>query len=148
MASLGVFALVWLLSIFTTFSNLLATSNDTENDRQALLCFKSQISSSAQVFVSWINASLEFCNWHGVTCSALSPRRVIELNLPSEGITGPISPCLANLSSLEKIQLSNNSFHGGIPSEFCLLRQLSYLNLSMNSLEGNIPADLSSCSQL
>ncbi|CAL5039156.1 unnamed protein product [Urochloa decumbens] len=148
MAFLSVLALIWLLSISTTFCNLLATSNETENDRQALLCFKSQISSPVHVFVSWSNASLEFCNWHGVTCSALYPRRVIEINLPSEGITGLIPPCITNLTSLAKLQLSNNSFHGGIPSEFCLLRQLSYLNLSINSLEGNIPADLSSCSQL
>ncbi|KAL6602912.1 hypothetical protein ACP70R_043273 [Stipagrostis hirtigluma subsp. patula] len=139
MASLRVFPLsLWLLCILTTFCILqLATSNETENDRQALLCFRSQLSGAANVFASWSNASLEFCNWHGVTCGARSPRRVIELNLASYGITGSISPCIANLTSLRKLQLSNNNFHGGIPSDLGLMSQLISLNLSMNHLEGD-----------
>ncbi|KAL6602915.1 hypothetical protein ACP70R_043276 [Stipagrostis hirtigluma subsp. patula] len=151
MTSKGVYplGLVWLLSIFINFCSLpLAISNEIEGDRQVLLCFKSQLSGPAEVFASWSNASLEFCNWHGVTCSRQSPRRVTELNLASEGITGSIPACIANLTSLTKLQLSNNSLHGGIPAELGLLSQLSNLNLSMNSLEGNIPAELSSCSQL
>ncbi|OEL16345.1 putative LRR receptor-like serine/threonine-protein kinase [Dichanthelium oligosanthes] len=122
--------------------------DESENDRQALLRFKSQLSGSAKVFTPWSNASSGFCSWHGVTCSARSPRRVIALDLTSEGITGIISPCIANLSSLTRLQLSNNSFHGSIPSELGLLSQLSNLNLSMNSLEGNIPSELSSCLSL
>uniref|UniRef100_A0A0D9WRK6 Receptor kinase-like protein Xa21 n=2 Tax=Leersia perrieri TaxID=77586 RepID=A0A0D9WRK6_9ORYZ len=70
------------------------------------------------------------------------------MELAAEGITGTISPCIANLTSLTTLQLSNNSFHGSIPSELGLLSELKNLNLSMNSLEGNIPPELSSCSQL
>ncbi|CAL5053514.1 unnamed protein product [Urochloa decumbens] len=140
---------VWLLSFFTNFCSLaLAIYDETESDRQALICFKSQVSGPAEVFTSWSNASLQFCSWHGVICSTEAPHRVIELNLASEGITGFIPPCIANLTFLTKLQLSNNSFHGGIPSELGLLSQLKDLNLSMNSLAGKIPAELSSCSQL
>ncbi|BAF19871.2 Os06g0587500 [Oryza sativa Japonica Group] len=126
----------------------IAMSDQTETDRHALLCFKSQLSGPTVVLASWSNASLEHCNWHGVTCSMRVPRRVIAIDLPSEGIIGPISPCIANITSLTRLQLSNNSFHGGIPSELGLLNQLRNLNLSRNSLEGNIPSELSSCSQL
>uniref|UniRef100_A0A0A9E087 Leucine-rich repeat-containing N-terminal plant-type domain-containing protein n=1 Tax=Arundo donax TaxID=35708 RepID=A0A0A9E087_ARUDO len=81
MAFLGVFTLglVWLLCISTTLRSLpLAICSATEYDRQALLCFKSQTSGPTEVFTSWSNASLEFCNWNGVPCSARSPRRVIK----------------------------------------------------------------------
>ncbi|KAG8094610.1 hypothetical protein GUJ93_ZPchr0012g20910 [Zizania palustris] len=146
MASWSVFSAIIICLCLLSFLCLpLAIGDETETDRQALLCFKSQIIGALD---SWSNTSLELCNWHGVTCSKQLPRRVIAIDLMSEGITGPMSPCIANASSLMRLQLSNNSFHGGIPPELGLLSQLSTLNLSMNSLQGNIPSELSSCSQL
>uniref|UniRef100_A0A0E0LD15 Receptor kinase-like protein Xa21 n=1 Tax=Oryza punctata TaxID=4537 RepID=A0A0E0LD15_ORYPU len=158
MVSLGVLSsgLVWLCLSAILTSLPLAISDEHENDRHALLCFKSQFSGPSAVLPSWSNASLEFCNWHGVTCSTQSPRRVIAIDLVSEGISGSISPCIANLSSLTRLQLSDNSFHGSIPSELGRLSQLDNLNLSTNSLEGlssnsiqsDIPASLSRCKNL
>uniref|UniRef100_A0A0E0E387 Receptor kinase-like protein Xa21 n=1 Tax=Oryza meridionalis TaxID=40149 RepID=A0A0E0E387_9ORYZ len=132
---------------FLLFLPLVLTGG-TEDDRQALLCFMSQLSAPSRALASWSNTSMEFCSWQGITCSSQSPRCVIALDLSSEGITGSIPPCIANLTFLTMLQLSNNSFHGSIPPELGLLNQLSYLNLSTNSLEGNIPSELSSCSQL
>ncbi|KAF7096849.1 hypothetical protein CFC21_098740 [Triticum aestivum] len=151
MASSGVLlpGFVWFLYLFCFLCSLpLSTCNETENDRQALLCFKSRISGPAGVLASWRNTSLDVCDWHGITCSTVSPCRVIELDLKSEGISGPISPCVANLTSLARLQLSNNSFNGGIPSELGLLSRLRDLNLSMNTLEGNIPPSLGSSHSL
>uniref|UniRef100_A0A0E0E3A2 Receptor kinase-like protein Xa21 n=1 Tax=Oryza meridionalis TaxID=40149 RepID=A0A0E0E3A2_9ORYZ len=150
MASLSVFSThVVCLYLFAFFCcPPLAITDETETDRQALLCFKSQISGPTEVLASWSNTSLDSCNWHGVTCSTQPPRRVIAIDLASKGITGPISPCIANITPLTRLELSNNSFHGSIPSELGLLSQLRNLSLSMNSLEGNIPSELSSCSQL
>ncbi|KAK1614793.1 hypothetical protein QYE76_020310 [Lolium multiflorum] len=113
----------------------LATCDETEDDRQALLCFKSQLTAPAGILASWSNTSLDVCSWHGITCSTLSPRRVIALDLDSEGISGSIPVCIANLTSLTRLQLSNNSFHGEIPSELGVLSRLSKFNLSMNALE-------------
>ena len=118
----------------------LATSDDTNTDRQALLCFKSQISDPSGALVSWSNISLNFCNWQGVTCSAQTPFRVMALNLSSEGLGGPVPPCVGNLSAIRSIDLSNNTFHGSIPNELGSLSQIIYLNLSINSLDGHIPA--------
>ncbi|XP_015693400.1 receptor kinase-like protein Xa21 [Oryza brachyantha] len=151
MASLSVFFStgVVCLHLFALFCLLpLAITDKTETDRRALLCFRSQISAPTEALSSWSNASLDPCNWHGVTCSTRPPRHVIAIDLASEGIAGPISPCIANITSLARLELSNNSFHGMIPSELGLLRQLTNLSLSMNSLEGNIPSELSSCAQL
>lgn len=142
---------VRLLCLLAFFGSLhvAATSNERENDQQALLCFKSQLSGTVGTLSSWSsNTSMEFCSWHGVSCSEHSPRRVIALDLASEGITGTIPPCIANLTSLTRLQLANNSFRGSISRELGLLSQLRILNLSMNSLEGTIPSELSSCSQL
>ncbi|XP_047053147.1 receptor kinase-like protein Xa21 [Lolium rigidum] len=146
-------AIVWILCLNTFFCCLpLAISDDTTNDRQALLCFKSSLSGPGRASASWRNASSDHCNWHGITCSALPPRRVIALDLASEGITGSIPPCVANLTSLRRLQLSNNSFRGSIPSELGFLSRLNELNLSVNTLEvlasnrltGNIPPYLGS----
>uniref|UniRef100_A0A0E0E391 Receptor kinase-like protein Xa21 n=1 Tax=Oryza meridionalis TaxID=40149 RepID=A0A0E0E391_9ORYZ len=135
-SSPGFLQLLYILKFFCLLP-LVIGSNETESDRQALLCLKSQLTSSAEVLSSWSNASMEFCSWHGVTCSTQYPRRVTALDLSSEGITGSISPCIADLTYLTKLQLSNNSFYGSIPSELGFLTQLSILNISMNSLEGN-----------
>ncbi|KAG0514898.1 hypothetical protein BDA96_10G232700 [Sorghum bicolor] len=152
MASLGILSpnVAWLLCLLIFCCSLpLDICDESEDDRQALLCFKSQLSGPPGLLASWSNESMELCNWHGVTCSAQRPPlRVVALDLASEGITGSLSPCIGNLSSLAKLQLSNNSFHGGIPSELGLLSRLSNLNLSMNSLEGTIPSELSLCTQL
>ncbi|VAI89570.1 hypothetical protein VPH35_130313 [Triticum aestivum] len=143
--------LLWFLCLLGFLSSLpLATCNEAENDRQALLCFKSRLSDGPGVLSSWSNTSLEFCDWHGITCSAMSPRprRVIALDLVSQGISGSIPPCIANLTLLTRLQLSNNNFSGGIPPELGLMSRLRDLNLSINTLEGNIPSQLSACSQL
>src|SRR3954463_11605822 len=105
MASSGVLfpCLVWCLYLLNFFHSLpLATCDETENDRQALLCFKSRLSDPAGALASWSNTSLEVCEWQGITCSIPSPRRVVVLDLESEGISGPISPCVANLTSLTR----------------------------------------------
>ncbi|XP_044961160.1 probable LRR receptor-like serine/threonine-protein kinase At3g47570 [Hordeum vulgare subsp. vulgare] len=141
--------IIWFLCLFSFICSLpLAVCNETKNDRQALLCFKSQLTGPAGVLASWSNTSLDVCEWHGITCSIVSPRRVIVLDLESQGISGSISPCVANLTSLTRLQLSNNGFIGGIPSELGLLSQLRDLNLSKNTLEGNIPSSLGSIRSL
>ncbi|KAL5208541.1 hypothetical protein ABZP36_032976 [Zizania latifolia] len=139
-----------LLIVFLFSCSLpLAISDDTDTDREALLCFKSQISDPNGALSSWTNTSLNFCSWQGVSCnSTLTQLRVIALNVSSRGLSGSIPPCIGNLSSIASLDLSSNAFHGKIPTELGRLGQISYLNLSINSLEGGIPGELSSCSDL
>nr|XP_025879147.1 probable LRR receptor-like serine/threonine-protein kinase At3g47570 [Oryza sativa Japonica Group] len=135
-----------LLAVFIISCSLpLAISDDTDTDREALLCFKSQISDPNGSLSSWSNTSQNFCNWQGVSCNNTQTQlRVMALNVSSKGLSGSIPPCIANLSSITSLDLSRNAFLGKIPSELGRLRQISYLNLSINSLEGDIPPLLGS----
>ncbi|KAL6602911.1 hypothetical protein ACP70R_043272 [Stipagrostis hirtigluma subsp. patula] len=145
--------LTWLLSLaisshpvesFSTEDTRTRLLAETDGDRLALLCFKSQLSDPTGSLASWSsNSSVDICSWHGVTCNnTRQPSRVTELDLESSQLTGIISPCVANLTFVEMIHLPNNRLSGKIPPELGDLRMLRYLNLSSNSLSGNIPSSI------
>ncbi|KAF8765885.1 hypothetical protein HU200_008065 [Digitaria exilis] len=120
----------------------LAIQNQSEADRRALLCLKSQIRDPSEALVSWRDNSLAFCEWHGVTCGTRHMSRVIALDLESENITGEIFPCVADLSFLTRIHMPGNHIIGSIGQEIGQLTRLQYINLSMNSIRGSIPQNL------
>lgn len=115
------------------------------DDQLALLAFKNAISGDPfDTLASW-NDTVGHCQWPGVTCSKRHPGRVTALSLDSLNLAGSVSPSLANLTFLQRLNLPNNQLRGRIPSELGGLPRLQYLNLSMNSLEGEIPPSLSHC---
>ncbi|OEL27240.1 putative LRR receptor-like serine/threonine-protein kinase [Dichanthelium oligosanthes] len=136
------FCLLILLSISITVRTA-AEANKTEIDRQALLCFKSGISSDPLgILNSWLNTSLNFCSWPGVTCGARHPNRVVSLDLTSMHLGGQIHGCIANMTSLLQINLTDNQLSGAIPDELSKLAGLQTLMLANNHLEGNLPGSL------
>ncbi|XP_066345498.1 probable LRR receptor-like serine/threonine-protein kinase At3g47570 isoform X3 [Miscanthus floridulus] len=142
------YCLLILLSINITVVTA-AEANKTEIDRQALLCFKSGITSDPLgILNSWRNTSRNFCNWSGVTCSTRLPPRVVSIDLTSMHLAGQISGCIANLTSLSQIDLTDNSLSGAIPDELGMLPGLRTLKLAGNHLEGNIPDSLGSSMSL
>ncbi|CAN0924043.1 Probable LRR receptor-like serine/threonine-protein kinase At3g47570 [Linum grandiflorum] len=96
---------------------------------------------------SW-NESTNLCKWYGVSCSETQPGRVTALTLPSQGLSGSISPHIGNLSFLKVLLLYNNSFVREIPSEIGRLRRLQTMELYNNTLGGEIPSNISQCSAL
>ncbi|XP_077232671.1 uncharacterized protein LOC143870046 [Tasmannia lanceolata] len=129
----------------TLLSLLLSVESGTlgnETDRLTLLAFKHEITHDPNgALTSW-NNSLHFCHWQGVTCSRRHSQRVIALNLGDQGLVGPMSPHIANLTFLHEINLANNGFSGQLPPDMSGLFRLHSLNLSLNSYEGEIPANL------
>jgi len=116
-------------------------------DRLWLLEFKKAITSDPQqALVSW-NDTTHFCSCKGVQCSAKHPNRVTSLRLQNQGLAGPISPSLGNLTFLRILILSTNSFTGEIPPSLGHLHRLQELNLINNTLQGRIPS-VANCSRL
>ncbi|MQL97353.1 hypothetical protein Taro_030046 [Colocasia esculenta] len=125
-----------------------ASPTGNSGDRMALLTFKTSLTRDpSRALASW-NDTLPLCRWRGVRCGRGHRDRVTELQLPSLGLSGPISTSLANLTFLRRLDLSNNSFRRHIPAELGRLSRLRDLNLSFNSLAGEIPTTLANCSHL
>lgn len=75
------------------------------------------------------------------------PWRVREPNLTGESLVGQISSSLGNLTDLNTLDLSKNSFAGPLP----LLKHLQHLEilyLQNNLQQGIIPDALTNCSNL
>ncbi|KAK2995498.1 hypothetical protein RJ640_000781 [Escallonia rubra] len=127
---------------------LSSTVPGNETDHMALLSFKAGLTTQdqLQVMASW-HKSTHFCNWTGVVCGR-KHQRVISIRLSSQGLTGPLSPDIGNLSFLRELFLYDNGFTGNIPQEIGKLSRLSSLALGNNSFSGEIPANISQCLNL
>ncbi|CAL4977889.1 unnamed protein product [Urochloa decumbens] len=122
------------------------------SDEAALLAFKAAAigggGGSGDPLASWNKSSAGgYCSWEGVRCWG-KHRQVVELSLPSRGLTGILSPAIGNLSSLWTLNLSNNGFREDIPASLGRLQHLHNLDLSYNAFSGMLPANLSSCTSL
>ena len=78
--------------------------------------------------------------WHGVTVDAEG--RVVELDLQSANLAGPLPSEIQQLSALTKLNLTDNKLTGTIPAELGQLGALTVLYLAGNKLTGPIPAEL------
>ncbi|KAL2322146.1 hypothetical protein Fmac_026525 [Flemingia macrophylla] len=118
------------------------------NETNSLTSFMSGIvSDPLNVLRSWKSPSVHVCNWYGVRCNNACDK-IIELALNGSSLGGTISPALANLSSLQILDLSENFFVGHIPKELGYVIQLQQLSLSGNLLQGKIPSELGSLHNL
>ncbi|XP_024314920.1 leucine-rich repeat receptor-like serine/threonine-protein kinase At2g14510 isoform X2 [Brachypodium distachyon] len=79
--------------------------------------------------------------WTGVTCDEGEFIRIVSLNFSSMGISGSLSPDIANLTALTNISFANNSLSGPIP-DLSKLNKLQRLHLYDNKLNGTIPQTL------
>ncbi|GJZ10061.1 receptor-like protein EIX2 [Tanacetum coccineum] len=122
-----------------------------DKDRQALLGFKANLEDPEGRLSTWRPEEDECCKWSGVTCNNTTGR-VTELVLSNfdteSALGGEISLPLLNLSYLNHLDLSGNSFNGTIPRFIGSLTNLKYLNLDSNSFYGNIPPELGNLTNL
>jgi kinase len=83
-------------------------------------------------------------NWVGLTCS--SDGRVSAIQLGNRKLTGTLSPAVANLTGLTKLELQSNSLSGPLPviSNLALLQSLLLHNNQFTSIPPNFFSGLSS----
>ena len=84
--------------------------------------------------------------WHGVATD--SSGRVTGLALVQNRLSGHIPPELADLATIESIDLRINGLTGEIPARLGELAELESLDLGLNLLEGTIPEELAKQSNL
>lgn len=131
----------------------------------ALMAIKTALHDPYNVLEGWDVTSVDPCSWRMVTCTG--DGFVSSLGLPSQSLSGTLSPEIGNLTNLQSVllqnnlisgpmpatigalqklqtlDLSNNTFNGEIPSSLGALRNLNYLRLNNNSLTGSCPESLS-----
>uniref|UniRef100_A0A0D9W2U2 non-specific serine/threonine protein kinase n=1 Tax=Leersia perrieri TaxID=77586 RepID=A0A0D9W2U2_9ORYZ len=135
-------SLLIFLSCNTITPSSAQPSNRSENDMQALLCFKKAITNDPTGALSSWNSSLHFCRWKGVACGRTSPFHVVSIDLTSMELSGVLPACMGNLTSLKTLVLARNNLEGTIPESLAKSLSLIKLNLSRNFLTGDIPASL------
>ncbi|CAL9183591.1 unnamed protein product [Musa hybrid cultivar] len=106
----------------------------------ALMAIKMELHDPYNVLENWDINSVDPCSWRMVTCSA--DGYVSALGLPSQSLSGMLSPGIGNLTNLQSMLLQNNAISGLIPAEIGKLEKLQMLDLSNNQFRGTIPSSL------
>ncbi|GKD27444.1 putative leucine-rich repeat protein [Tanacetum coccineum] len=119
-----------------------ATNKCIDNERQALLGFKARLLDPDDLVSTWRpEEEDDCCKWSGVTCDNQTGH-VTMLDLSAYytigGVGGEISLSLLNLTYLNHLDLSENSFHGTILPFIGSMTHLTYLDLSYNHFTGSI----------
>ncbi|KAG2701975.1 hypothetical protein I3760_06G069400 [Carya illinoinensis] len=112
----------------------------------ALMAIKSGLFDPHNVLENWDINSVDPCSWRMVTCSA--DGYVSVLGLPSQSLSGTLSPGIGNLSNLQSVLLQNNDISGPIPATIGKLEKLQTLDLSNNTFNGDIPSSLGALKDL
>ncbi|KAL2236814.1 UNVERIFIED_CONTAM: LRR receptor-like serine/threonine-protein kinase FEI 1 [Sesamum indicum] len=136
----------WLLCVLLLYS-LAKEFEALSPDGQALVNFRTAIINSDGVLLQWRPEDEDPCGWKGVKCDFKS-KRVTALSLPNHKLSGPISPDIGKLESLQFLALHDNNLYGAIPPELGNCTQLQSVFLQGNYLSGLIPSELGNLSQL
>nr|AMK47993.1 putative protein nsp-interacting kinase 3 [Lupinus angustifolius] len=161
LTSLVLWLLCLLLLVLMEVSSAALSPSGINYEVVALMGIKTDLIDPHNVLENWDINSVDPCSWRMITCTP--DGYVSALGLPSQNLSGKLSPWIGNLTnlqsvllqnndisghipaaigSLEKLQtldLSNNAFSGEIPSSFGGLKNLNYLDLSYNNLSGSLP---------
>ncbi|GLT50370.1 hypothetical protein SLA2020_238600 [Shorea laevis] len=112
----------------------------------ALMAIKSNLHDPYNVLESWDSTSVDPCSWRMITCTL--DGYVYALGLPSQSLSGTLSPMIGNLTNLQTVLLQNNAISGSIPETIGKLEKLQTLDLSSNKFSGEIPSSLGNLKNL
>ncbi|XP_073357243.1 tyrosine-sulfated glycopeptide receptor 1-like [Aegilops tauschii subsp. strangulata] len=126
-----------VLQLFVLLILASPTTACTKQEKCYLLRFLAGLSRDGGLATSWRDSSTDCCEWLGITCNG--DGAVTEVSLASRGLEGRISRSLADLTSLLHVNLSYNSFSGGLPPELMSSRSIIVLDVSFCQLNGPLP---------
>ncbi|XP_023643292.1 protein NSP-INTERACTING KINASE 3 isoform X2 [Capsella rubella] len=132
---LGFLVLVWFLDV----SSATLSPTGVNYEVTALVAVKNELNDPDNVLANWDVNSVDPCSWRMVTCT---DGYVSALGLPSQSLSGKLSPRIGNLTYLQSVWLQNNAITGPIPETIGRLEKLQTLDLSNNLFTGEIPASL------
>ncbi|XLU54926.1 hypothetical protein S245_049574, partial [Arachis hypogaea] len=133
------------------------SSTDTM-EANALLKWKASLDNQSKLTLSsWKNGTSP-CRWKGIHCD--KSRSITTMSLENFGLQGTLHTLnFSSFPNLLTINIYNNFFYGTIPPQIGNMSRVNRLNFSLNSFEGSIPKemwtlrslqmlDLSQCSSL
>ncbi|GAY67781.1 hypothetical protein CUMW_259200 [Citrus unshiu] len=124
-----------LISLFIAAST--ANSSSTITDRDALLALKARITHDPTNFLAK--------NWNTSTHASL----VMSIAIDCNRLSGSIPSAIVTTYTLKHVSLGGNQLSGQIPTNICSnLPFLEFLSLSQNMFHGGIPSTLSNCTYL
>ena len=86
------------------------------------------------------------CSWYGIRCNGTD---LTDIDLDANRLKGTLPAEFANITSIQRIDLSLNSWlYGPLPPEWSAMTQLAGLRLRMNSLNGTLPPEWSTMSHI
>ncbi|THG07077.1 hypothetical protein TEA_023730 [Camellia sinensis var. sinensis] len=103
----------------------------------ALMAIKNGLNDPYTVLENWDINSVDPCSWRMITCTL--DGYVSALGLPSQSLSGTLSPWIGNLSNLQSVRLNNNSLTGPIPESLSKIEVLTLVDLSFNNLSNSVP---------
>lgn len=126
-----------------SFSELVYGNSEVK----ALMELKASLDPENRVLKSWTIDS-DPCGgaFVGVACN--EHRKVANISLQGRGLSGTVSPAVAELKCLSGLYLHYNNLSGEIPREISKLNELADLYLDVNSLTGEIPEEIGNMSNL
>ncbi|XP_048429789.1 leucine-rich repeat protein 2-like [Pyrus x bretschneideri] len=113
----------------------------------ALMELKASLDPEGRVLKSWTKEG-DPCSgsFEGVACN--EHRKVANVSLVGKGLSGRVSPAVAELKCLSGLYLHYNSLSGEIPKEISYLTELTDLYLNVNNLTGGIPSEIGNMTSL
>ncbi|MED6171136.1 hypothetical protein PIB30_037950 [Stylosanthes scabra] len=115
---------------------------------RALMDLKSSLDPEGKVLGSWTSDG-DPCtdsSFLGVACN--QHRKVANISLAGRGLSGMVSPSVAELKCLSGLYLHYNIISGEIPVEISNLTELVDLYLNVNNLSGSIPKEIGKMTSL
>ncbi|KAF8027103.1 hypothetical protein BT93_E0123 [Corymbia citriodora subsp. variegata] len=108
---------------------------------EALMEIKAALDPENKVLTSWTSNG-DPCggSFEGVACN--EHQKVANISLQGKGLSGKVSPAVAQLECLSGLYLHYNSLTGEIPREISKLTELADLYLNVNNLTGSIPSEI------